>query len=340
MISFLAAALALSQGQEVVQPIQVPDNPGLTIQEVVTQLDPPKIAPKLFKGDQHWPFPWLTRGYGTMGEENVGHLRVRVYSQERLEKNDLGPRVTRMAMQIWDRCYKRLKLDSPERFNSGIVDYYLCFDGVPGGEQETQSDEVPDPTAPGGSRQITANSIYIYQLKTFKDPVEMAREVAHEYGHAVLPDIGGFKEPEEWANGYLGEKLFLTWFKTDMAAGRLTPDDAMGASLQGISDWVAKNVDPLVQQAAYQFPAPTNINEAKGGMDAFLGLAMYVDEMCPSAVFLRSLTYTQDAHKGGAVTPPTDYADNVVLAASEVEDLTLAVPKSVFDSKKPIWIPL
>jgi len=341
MILPLITALLFSRQEQVVRPIPIPDNPRLTLELVESQLDPPRTAPKVFPGSQHWLFPWLTRGYGTMGEENVAHLRLRVYSQERLERDDLAPKVARMALQIWDRCYRFLKLDSPSRFDEGIVDYYLCFGGTPGGEQETHADLVPDPAAPGGGRSIVANSIYIYQLKTFKDPVEMAREVAHEYGHAILPDIGGFKEPEAWSNGYLGEKLFLTWIKKDMAAGRLTPDDAMGASLQGLSAWIARNVDPLVQESALQYPAPNNINEAEGGMDAFLGLAMFVYELCPGDVFLRSLTYTQDAHKtGGAITPPTDYADNVLQACSEDENLTLSVPQNLFDTKKPIWIPL
>ncbi|HWA83086.1 MAG TPA: hypothetical protein VG820_06635, partial [Fimbriimonadaceae bacterium] len=86
--------------------------------------------------------------------------------------------------------------------------------------------------------------------------------------------IGGFKQPEVWADGYLGEKLFLKWLKNDIAAGRLTSDDAMGAGLDKLSAWVAKNVDPLIDQAAYQEPVPALINESKGGMDDFIGLAL------------------------------------------------------------------
>jgi len=128
----------------------------------------------------------------------------------------------------------------------------------------------------------------------------MAREIAHEYGHAVLPPIGGFKQPEVWVDGYLGEKLFLKWMRDDMAAKKLTPDDAMGASQNGLDAWVKKNVDPLVAKAALQHPDPSSINESQAGMDAFLGLALYVQTICPASLFVKSLMYTS-SEQG---TPP------------------------------------
>ncbi|HWA83087.1 MAG TPA: hypothetical protein VG820_06640 [Fimbriimonadaceae bacterium] len=60
-------------------------------------------------------------------------------------------------------------------------------------------------------------------------------------------------------------------------------------------------------------------------------------------MFTRSLQYAADGHKGSdekGLTLPTDYADYVSQAASEMESLTLSVPPDIFDSKKPIWIPL
>jgi hypothetical protein len=35
------------------------------------------------------------------------------------------------------------------------------------------------------------------------------RVLAHEFGHALLPRMCGFREPEECAEGYIGEVLFL-----------------------------------------------------------------------------------------------------------------------------------
>ncbi len=294
------------------------------------RLEPAKLSPKKF-GDNQWEFDWLTSGKGVENDPNQLRLKVRVYSQERKEVADKALAVARMAMQIWDRAYHRLKVDSPTE--SGVVDFYLCFGGKAGGEQRFDEEIVP-----GLSRTAHVNTIYIYRLDTFKEPVEMAREVAHEYGHAILPAVGGFKEPEAWSNGYLGEKLFLKWIKKDMVAGRLGPDDAMGATIQELGAWLASNVDPLVQQAAYQYPETNLIGDSRNGMDSFLGLAMYTEALCPPSVFVRSLAYVADAHKDQSV--PNDYGQFILQAASEVEALTLSVPQSIFDSKKPIWIPL
>jgi hypothetical protein len=335
MLLSLISALAMTRQEQVVQIVAVPGNPHLTIQNVISRLEPAQKSPKKFH-DEPWEFDWLTRGYGNLGEEGVGVLRFQVYSQERKDvRVDKAPLVTRMALQMWERCFHRLKLDNPTAYHGGVVDYYLCFGGDPGGEQAFDRELVP-----GLSQPVSVNTIYIYQLSTFKDPIEMAREVAHEYGHAVLPAIGGFRQPEAWANGYLGEKLFLTWIRDDMAKGKLAPEDAMGSGLGSLNLWVSKNVDKLVARAGTQFPDTMLINESSGGMEAFEGLAMYVEELCPPSVFLRSLTYTQDAHRTNVdMTPPTDYAKQVLLAASEVENLTLSVPACLRD-QKTIWIPL
>lgn len=342
-LALALAAFGLLQGnQQQVHQYNLPNNANLTVQFVGERLDPPKQSPRLFD-DQRWEFDWLTRGFGNVGEEGVAALRVRVYSQMRkAEDVDIAPKVTRMVLRIWDRAFHRLKIDAPSAFNGGVVDYFLCFGGKAGGEQLFDKEMVVNP-ADGSSKLVKVNTIYIYRLSTFQEPVEMAREVAHEYGHAILPPIGGFKQPETWADGYLGERLFLKWIRDDMVAGKLTPDDAMGATIDKLSAWLAKNVDPLVTQAAYQEPIPALINESRGGMDDFIGLALYVEALCPPAILTRSLQYAADAHRGGGdsgVTLPTDYADYVAQAASEMDSLTLSVPQNIFDTKKPIWIPL
>lgn len=339
MLHALLSMFALfGQAQEgVVTHVIDTGNPNISVMVRDTRLDPSRKSPKKFQDGMPWEFDWLTTGFGNLGEKGVLALRLRVYSQERKGTNDKAPMVARMVMQIWDRSIHRLKLDNPQQYNNSIVDFFLCFGGDPGGEQIF--DYVPG-LPPHERDLVPVNTIYIYRLDTFKDPIEMAREVAHEYGHAILPGVGGFKQPEAWGNGYLGEKLFLKWIRDDMAAGKLKPEDAMGASLSGLNSWVANNVDKLVTTAAIQFPDPNLINETKGGMEAFDGLAMYVEEMCPPAVFLRSLYETRDAHRAATdMTPPTDYAQNVVVAASAVENLTLAVPDCV-KNQKTIWIPL
>jgi len=84
-----------------------------------------------------------------------------------------------------------------------------------------------DPTAAGepvdmwltdqgspGARSI-GNSIYLYAASTPRTSAEWLREIAHEYGHIALPGIGGFTSSDDpWADGDLGELLFVKWLAT------------------------------------------------------------------------------------------------------------------------------
>ncbi len=327
MLPFLPALVMLHQ-QVAMRQVEL-GNPRIVVQQRLDRLEPAKLSPKLFgpAGDQRWEFDWATWGAGDMGEPGVKPVRVRVFSQERKQNLDPAIDVCRMAMQIWDRAFHTMKVEAPREFNGGVVDFYLCFGGTPGGEQLYDSEFTPN------SVQLTkVNTIYIYHLSSFKDPVEMAREVAHEYGHAILPAIGGFKAPEDWGNGYLGEKLFLRWFRDDMKKGLLTRDDAMGATPDAIDAWVKKNVDPLALQAATRYPEARDISEGPGGMDNFNGLALYTETICPPALFAQALKET-------AKKPPTDFPSNVVEVASRSENLTLNIPDYLM-KQKAIWIPL
>src|SRR5205807_841719 len=123
--------------------------------------------------------------------------------------------VARMVLRLYNQLQRHYHPGPPKGF-LGIVDVYLCWGGTPGGEQRFDIEKVGKPP-----RQIDVNTIYIYDLASFKDPVEMAREVAHEYGHAVLPPVGGFGEPEDWGNGDAGERVFMRWLSEEMPAGRM-----------------------------------------------------------------------------------------------------------------------
>jgi hypothetical protein len=71
---------------------------------------------------------------------------------------------------------------------------WLCRSGEAGGEQ-------------------WGRNIYFYDLDLPRSSIEWIREIVHEYSHLALPPIGGYKAPEYWANGYLGERLIIRWFQ-------------------------------------------------------------------------------------------------------------------------------
>ncbi|MEQ1933705.1 MAG: hypothetical protein ABL962_07490 [Fimbriimonadaceae bacterium] len=265
-----------------------PDLPTtrLQIQEAMDKLPESKKSPKLY-GDPPAPylFDWLCGGYGRINpaQDPNFRLRFRVFSQTRKETGDLGAQVTRMLLRIWDLNIRKMRIDHSPAFNSQIVDAYLCWGGTPGGEHAYGFEKEN-----GFEKRI--NAFYVYDLESFKDPVEMAREVAHEYGHATLNAIGGFKEPEDWGNGQLGEKLYLRWLSQEITAKRMEPIDAMGASAADLTKWVTKNVDPLVLRCRDQGPMTSLLEgTGQGAMDACNGLILYAETVFTPDIFAQSL---------------------------------------------------
>lgn len=316
------AATRVDAGLTLGDPLSGEEN-GLVLQKF-ERLDPPKLSPKAFKGT-HWEFDWVTSGYGRpAGTEDLG-LRFRVFSQQRKPEQDLAQMVAVMDVRMWQILYHKYKLDHPVADRDlRQVDEYLCWGGVPGGEQMFAQDNEG-----GVTRRV--NAIYIYDLASFTNPLEMAREVAHEYGHAVLPAIGGFKAPEDWANGFLGEKLFLTWLRDAYRTGSIDSSAVMGTSLPQLEAWVGKNVDPLIVEAAIHAPTA----KALGGvgpraMDRYIGLVLYADSVLPANVVARSLKLTGSASAA-------DYPAALVNAAAPAS-YTLKVPRML--QGKTTWIPL
>lgn len=336
----LLAALAIAAPQEpaakiyaLIEPKGKP--PRLSIYQREIRLDPPKRSPKLF-GDPpiQWEFDWIASSFGPDEDaprdpktgEQQARIRFRVYSQEKKAEGDKTALVARQAIRMWDLVTSRFRIGHNEQINAGIVDYFLCWGGKAGGEQLLGQELTPD------NKVLQVNTIYIYDLRSFSSPVEMAREVAHEYGHAVLPAIGGYDAPEYWANGYLGEKLFLRWIRDEMVRGVYGADDAMGTTQAQLDNWVKANVDTLALKAASVPPNPVSLaDKGKVGMDAYMGLVLYADSIFPHSVIGRSmkLVGSQSA---------VDYPEALLMATQEKPKITLSIP--AYLKNKPIWIPL
>ena len=335
MITALVAGLALltpiqEEAPRKMMGLEIMRNParGKTayISTYVDPSDPAKKSPKKFGPQQvRWEFPWVVQGYVRPEGMDQYAIRFRVYSQDRKEKDDKAPMIARMLTAIWDENASRIKSDHSDRYNGRIVDIYVCWGGKAGGEQLFSVDFE-------SNLQRNVNTIYFYDLNSFTDPMETAREVAHEYGHAVLPAIGGYEAPEGWANGYLGEKLFLTWLRDTMVAGHLTREDTMGATEDQLIEWVKANVDPLVAKAAETLPTPQLLaDKTSVGMDRYVGLAMYAATVLPESVFGRSLLLTGS-------TDAKDYPESICLAAEEPDEFTLRIP--TYLRGKTLWVPV
>lgn len=326
MLSVLAAfALVGAQGP-IARALYLPnpgfERPRLLLHIPTERMEVPKFAPK----HPEWQFDWITSVLGDAeGEPFQYELRFRVFAQERRKANDKGESVGRLLGRLWEYNNSRLRFDHAPVYNNRVVDVYICYGGEPGGEQLFDEDAGAD------GRPVKVNTIYIYALDSFTEPVEMAREVCHEYGHATLPPIGGFSEPEDWANGFLGEKLYMRMLRDKMAAKLLEPVDAMGAPFEALDAWVKRHVDPLVQAAALKGPdAELLAGKGPAAMDAYLGLAAYAEAVLPMSVFRRGLVLTGS-------TKAADFPKALVLASEEPERYDLTIPDEL--KGKTLWIP-
>lgn len=299
-------------------------NATLFVRETLAKLDEPKISPL-----HEWTFDWIAHGYVSLPQdEGAAKPRFRVYSQRR-DARDLDGLVTRMLLRLWAYNHSRLGTEHSDSINSRLVDVYLSYGGDKGGQQVFMEDPFTTDVY-GKPRKV--NAIFIYDLESFTNPLEMAREVAHEYGHAMLPAIAGYKEPEEWATGYLAERLFMSWLWRDMGAGRLAAEDAMGANAAALDKFWHSSILPHLMRIAAQGPNPTRAKRTDmEGMNELIGLALYADALLPPGVLkvaLRSMHYR----------PGSEFASVLADVCADRELLLASVPPEL--GGKPMWIPL
>lgn len=272
ILSCLALLLAQAQAEPAGRMYDLPNPfggpPRARIMESFERMPVAKVAPK----DSSWLYDWSSSGFGKVPGDEAFRLRTLVYSQK--PRDDHRTEVARMAMRLWELNMARLFVDNPSEY-AKVVTFYLSFGGEAGGEQVFTVDPQMQQISPG--RNAKVNTIYLYDIASFKSPVQMAREVAHEFGHATLPAVGLYSAPEKWASGYLGERLYLRWVRDLMAAGKLAKEDAMGATLEGLDGWVKSRCDPLEDKIATKGPDPVLLGKDHAeAMDEFLGLALYM----------------------------------------------------------------
>ncbi len=326
MVAMLAALIGL-RASDSVSPLPEAGMSGslAEIRTIEEPQDPPKRSPRPIEGSSSL-FPWKTDGLGRTDPSDPLMARFHVYSQERKETNDTAGQVTRMLLRIWQQAKKRWRLDNPPQYNGGAIDVYLCKGGQPGGEQYFGVDYPAK--GPGWPVSV----ICIYELKSFTKPLEMAREVAHEYGHAILPAVGGFVQPEDWANGYLGEKLFLRWMRDVMAKRELEPADAMQLDFSALDGYVRLRIDPLVVSAASNSPNLALLHKTGAvAMTAYHSLVLYADTILPKSVAARSMQLIGSIHAW-------DYPHSIVMACQELDRFALLIPPYL--RGRPLWIPL
>lgn len=292
-------------------------------------MDQPQLTPQKFGSPpKSWEFYFHTDAYANVDPETKSSdLRFRIFSQNAKRNESMGRSVAFELLVLWSMVHSRLHLDHKKIYEGGVVDVYLCEGGEPGGEQAFEP-------IPGGSGDEEANSIYIYDVAHFTDKMEQAREVAHEYGHAVLPPVGGFDGKdgaEYWANGNLGEKLFLRWGRDGITHGKEKEVGFMDTPPVLLDYWVQHHVDPLVTKAAQRPPtSPLLRGTNRAAFDAYQGIVLWCDSIMPPTMFGRSMTLIGSEKA-------VDYVASAVQASEEAA-WQPTIPSYL--SKCDVWIPV
>ena len=290
----------------------------------LSKLEQPKKSPL-----NGWDFEYMTSGFARDSENEGYNARIEVFNQFRPAEDDPTDLVARELMRLWDFNRWRLNSDHSEYIFHRTVDIYLCFGGDPGGEQRTMED--PYQLDQNGS-PTRVNTIYIYAVPTLKDRSEFAREVAHEYGHATWPPIGGYTKPEQWASGDMGERVFMTWLYKELEYKRLTPDDMMGTSLKDMRKFYWDKIVPDLRRVGTSGPNLALLaSKSVKGYAELLGLTSYLAELMPHKTFGRTvmLSTGRDA---------MDYYRACLKAATEKPEWNLTVPECLVGYA--IWVPL
>ena len=280
-------------------------------------------------GDEKYRQRYHAACYVYVGEVSAGsgspptsyQRRFAVHAPE-LDALPLTKRVARMLLLLYGLNRDRLHTD--HAFHQ-TVDVWLSGQNAPGSSPDV------------GGEQFKSQ-IYIYNLFAERKPLEWAREIAHEYGHYALPGISGFKAPEEWANGILGERLFLKWIVDDLQAGRMKADDLPFVKREDVDEYISKQVTPLIRRIAHDGIAEASLaRRDAGAMDLYTGLALYVDTVMGTNALLNALSYTEPKTAGTFAQAP-DFLRGVQASLQGATDITYTSPLPAHEGKADFWV--
>jgi hypothetical protein len=313
LCSLIAAAVV----QEVVRtPLPTSDSS----ERLVVSLGRGRIDPSILDPVHDWEFSFLAEGIaGPPGSTLPPRVRFNLYAQSAKGRAMLTS-AARTVLRIWDESFARLKIDNPIKYGL-LVHIFLCDGGKAGGEQLFVKSRSPR------DQFASYNAIYLYHIEGLQDPMEAVREIAHEYGHAILPPVGGFSQPENWANGTLGEKLFVRYLcKSPFAA----PEDLFGLDKAALRSWLAAYADPLaVAIARRRIDQVTLAGIGPAATNEYIGLMLLIDDLFPDLLG-RALKLT-----GGQTA--IDALKGAIDAVNEQKGWVINVPNNYGNE---IWIPI
>jgi hypothetical protein len=148
-----------------------------------------------------------------------------------------------------------------------------------------------------GQTDSAPGEIMFFKIAEPRAEAEWLRETMHEYGHAVLPPLDGFKPPlEPYGNGLLGETLDMLWAASASSAWNIPADfgvvpvdgDALAAALR---EHVNHNALPALKFWRGKGPAASLRRDGTAtGLQYLQGLATYIERVYGAKALGRACT--------------------------------------------------
>lgn len=187
---------------------------------------------------------------------------------------------------------------------------------------------VPTPPHLAGAGGETRDAnVYVFAASAITATIELARTVAHEWGHETLPAARGYSEPENDASGYLGERLYLYYLLSDTLSRKKGNYADDGTSLETLRTYYDRQVKPLMERFADGGPS-SNVLDGEGteAMDYYIGAVLDSDATLGSRI-------VGDALYGIDDTSPRDFLHALESAVAR------KVSEGVFVNLRA-WLPL
>ncbi len=204
----------------------------------------------------------------------------------------IAKRCGRMLACLWSTANARLGRTA-RGLRGPAVHVWLTRSGDPGGEQ-------------------VRNSLYFYNVFATRSGLEWAREIAHEYGHYLFPSPSGYAQPESWASGVLGERMFLKWLIEDARTPAPDADPLPFGAAADLDEYRTKQIAPLLARVRAGGPDMASLPAAdRDAFDNFTALLLYADDTYGSRVLTDLLDYLPAG--GKRPTRGDDYASALAL---------------------------
>ena len=137
---------------------------------------------------------------------------------------------------------------------------------------------VKAPHKAKAAAETQVNNVYLFEVAEPRKEIEWARTIAHEWGHLVLLAARGYKDPENDAAGFLGERLFLKWLREDALALPRKTDDF--CEREGLQLYYDRQLAPLMARYNAAGPADKRLSQLNTeGMDYYIGMALDTDDV-------------------------------------------------------------